>query len=65
MSIAPITSGSNPLLGTNEPATSSRIPQQALGQEDFLKLLSVQFQSQDPMKPTVADADPANDADAR
>jgi flagellar basal-body rod modification protein FlgD len=51
MSIAPITSGSNPLLGTNEPTTSSRIPQQALGQEDFLKLLSVQFQSQDPMKP--------------
>src|SRR4051794_40783659 len=51
MSIAPVTSGSNPLLGTTEPTTSSRIPQQALGQEDFLKLLSVQFQSQDPMKP--------------
>src|SRR4051812_23749882 len=51
MSIAPVTSGSNPLLGATEPSTSSRIPQQALGQEDFLKLLSVQFQSQDPMKP--------------
>lgn len=31
--------------------TVSRSPVKALGQEDFLKLLSVQFQSQDPMKP--------------
>ena len=30
---------------------TSRSPVKALGQEDFLKLLSVQFQSQDPMKP--------------
>jgi flagellar basal-body rod modification protein FlgD len=51
MPIDPITSGTNPLLGANQPFTSSRVPQQALGQEDFLKLLSVQFQSQDPMKP--------------
>lgn len=28
-----------------------RVPKQVLGQEDFLKLLSVQFQKQDPMKP--------------
>jgi len=28
-----------------------RIPNQVLGQEDFLKLLAVQFSSQDPLKP--------------
>lgn len=33
-----------------EPGTA-RIPKQVLGQEDFLKLLSVQFASQDPLKP--------------
>lgn len=32
-------------------ATSSRLPVKALGQADFLKLLAVQFQKQDPMKP--------------
>ena len=51
MSIAPITSGSNPLLGDTDTSTAARVPQRTLGQEDFLKLLSVQFQSQDPMKP--------------
>jgi flagellar basal-body rod modification protein FlgD len=30
---------------------SSRVPQKQLGQGDFLKLLAVQFQVQDPMKP--------------
>lgn len=30
---------------------SARTATKALGQEDFLKLLAVQFQSQDPMKP--------------
>lgn len=30
---------------------SARNAKKALGQEDFLKLLAVQFQSQDPMKP--------------
>ena len=31
--------------------SSSRLPQKNLGQNDFLKLLAVQFQVQDPMKP--------------
>jgi len=31
--------------------TSTRKPKQVLGSEDFMKLLAVQFQSQDPMKP--------------
>jgi flagellar basal-body rod modification protein FlgD len=51
MSIAPITSVSNPLAGTTDTSTAARVPQRSLGQEDFLKLLSVQFKSQDPMKP--------------
>jgi flagellar basal-body rod modification protein FlgD len=32
-------------------STASRIPQKALGQQDFLTLLATQFQMQDPMKP--------------
>lgn len=48
MSIAPVTSSSNPLASATQ---STRVPKQVLGQEDFLKLLSVQFQKQDPMKP--------------
>lgn len=31
--------------------TATRVPQKALGQDDFLKLLAVQFKVQDPMKP--------------
>jgi flagellar basal-body rod modification protein FlgD len=31
--------------------TNTRQPRQQLGSEDFMKLLAVQFQSQDPMKP--------------
>jgi flagellar basal-body rod modification protein FlgD len=31
--------------------TNTRKPRQQLGSEDFMKLLAVQFQSQDPMKP--------------
>ena len=37
--------------GATESTTASRTPQKALGQSDFLKLLAVQFQVQDPMKP--------------
>src|SRR5215213_2575640 len=51
MPIDPITSGSRALLGNTDASTAARVPQRTLGQEDFLKLLSVQFQSQDPMKP--------------
>ena len=31
--------------------TASRVPQKVLGRDDFMKLLAVQFQMQDPMKP--------------
>ena len=31
--------------------TAGRFPAQVLGQEDFLKLLALQFSSQDPLKP--------------
>lgn len=31
--------------------TATRVPQKALGQDDFLKLLTVQLSKQDPMKP--------------
>lgn len=42
--------------GTTDPAAelAARIPQKKLGQQDFLKLLAVQYQAQDPMNP-VAD----------
>jgi flagellar basal-body rod modification protein FlgD len=36
---------------TDTSSTASRIPQKTLGQNDFLKLLAKQFQTQDPMKP--------------
>lgn len=35
----------------NYATTTVRKPKQSLGSEDFMKLLAVQFQSQDPMKP--------------
>ena len=50
--VSPVSSGSNPaLVATGANAGSSRIPQKQLGKEDFMKLLAVQFQMQDPMKP--------------
>lgn len=35
----------------SEDSTASRVPQKSLGKDDFFKLLAVQFQVQDPMKP--------------
>lgn len=51
-SVSPISSVSYSTAGdTASNSGASRIPQKALGQQDFLKLLAVQFQKQDPMKP--------------
>lgn len=52
MSVSPIsaTTGARVTAADDQP-TSARIPQQVLGQDDFLRLLAVQFQAQDPMKP--------------
>lgn len=47
-----VSSVSNPLYTPETTASANvRTPTKKLGQEDFLKLLSVQFQNQDPMKP--------------
>jgi flagellar basal-body rod modification protein FlgD len=58
MSISPITSASRYAMDVTDGTTSSTTGttttssgQQVLGQADFLKLLAVQFQSQDPLKP--------------
>lgn len=40
-----------PTDATDTSSTASRVPQKTLGQNDFLKLLAKQFQTQDPMKP--------------
>ena len=51
-SVPSVTSGSsNYALGFDASPTASRVPQKVLGREDFMKLLAVQFQMQDPMKP--------------
>ncbi|MFH1499441.1 MAG: flagellar hook capping FlgD N-terminal domain-containing protein [Verrucomicrobiota bacterium] len=44
-------SSTNPLGAAATADTSNRVVQKQLGQEDFLKLLTVQLQQQDPMKP--------------
>jgi flagellar basal-body rod modification protein FlgD len=49
MSTTPITSTTPS--NAADPKTSSRVPQKELGQDDFLKLLTVQLSKQDPMKP--------------
>lgn len=50
MSVSSIASATSQLAPTTG-QTPSRTPAKVLGQADFLKLLSIQFQTQDPMKP--------------
>jgi flagellar basal-body rod modification protein FlgD len=47
--ISPISTAST-FTGTDA-TTAARTPQKVLGRDDFMKLLAVQFQMQDPMKP--------------
>lgn len=49
-SVNSVSSGNNHSADVVEPG-SARVPQKTLGKNDFLKLLAVQFQMQDPMKP--------------
>lgn len=53
MSSVAATSGftSPTFLNDQQTTAASRSPKKVLDQEDFLKLLAVQFQTQDPMKP--------------
>jgi len=50
-SISSVSPSTYSATGDSTGASPSRIPQRILGQDDFLKLLAVQFQAQDPMKP--------------
>ena len=49
-SISALSSAPNASLAGSD-GLASRVPQKALGQNDFLKLLAAQFKTQDPMKP--------------
>jgi flagellar basal-body rod modification protein FlgD len=49
ISVSSIQTGANAAAAASD--TPSRLPQKTLGQQDFMKLLAVQFQMQDPMKP--------------
>ncbi len=50
-SVSAVNSSSYAFAATSSDSAAARTPQKALGQDDFLKLLAVQFQVQDPMKP--------------
>ncbi|HVU33724.1 MAG TPA: flagellar hook capping FlgD N-terminal domain-containing protein [Opitutaceae bacterium] len=49
--VSGVSSGSSDPTNSTTSATTATLPQQALGEDDFLKLLAQQFQSQDPLKP--------------
>lgn len=50
-STSSVSSGSDPSSLYTASDAAARLPQKVLGQKDFMKLLAVQFQMQDPMKP--------------
>lgn len=49
MNVSP--TASNTAAPSVDPSTAGRLPKQTLGQDDFLKLITVQLANQDPMKP--------------
>jgi flagellar basal-body rod modification protein FlgD len=51
MSVTSATSSTSTSIATPYVPGSLRVPQKNLGQDDFLKLLTVQLAKQDPMKP--------------
>lgn len=51
MSVSPTSSATMPTTPVYGTTGTTRIPKQTLGQEDFLKLITVQLTKQDPLKP--------------